>query len=251
MYFSNDHSEGESANARPPQANTVNPTIAQTEQPSASILESAQSEEPLEDETPNMDAVGEESFEDLMLRVYAGEADDDEQLRFWEELRKTDKIDGVIATLREEIDQNPEDVTGRMTLAQVYVTKLLSAPSGPERGLISEKSQELWGQVLELDPDNFEAQYRIAFSLSRYPDFLNRTDDAIQAYEKAIGIEGRIGSSEETAQAYVNLARLHQRGGDPASALEVLQRGVSSHPENEIIGSQLAKLNKGFVFESE
>ena len=191
------------------------------------------------------------SFEELMARVFAGEADDDEQLEFWEQLRTTNKLDGVIDSLRQQVDEDEEDVAGRMTLAQLYVMKLLSAPAGPERGLLAEKSQALWGEVLELDPDNFDAQYRIAFSLSQYPDFLNRTDDAIEAFEKAIAIEERVGASGETAQAYVNLARLHQKGGDPASALEVLERGMVAHPENEVMSGQLEKLKKGFVFESE
>lgn len=135
---------------------------------------------------------GEPSFEDLMARVFSGEASDEEQLEFWEQMQKTDKIDGVIDSLQEQVDADAEDVTGRMTLAQLYVMKLLSAPNGPVRGLLSQKAEGLWEHVLELEPDHYEAQYRIAFSLSQYPDFLNRTGDAIEAFEKAIAIEERI-----------------------------------------------------------
>ena len=117
--------------------------------------------------------------------------------------------------------------------------------------LLAEKAQALWAEVLAQEPDHFEAQFRIAFSLSQYPDFLNRTDDAIAAFEKAIEIEERIGASPETAPAYVNLARIHQKSGDPASALEVLERGAEAHPNHEGIGGQLEKLKRGFVFEGE
>jgi hypothetical protein len=191
------------------------------------------------------------SFETLMSRVFAGEASDDEQLEFWEQVRKTDQIDGIISDLQTQVEADPDDVTGRMALAQLYVFKLLSAPDGPERGLLAGKAEAVWGEVLELDPDSFEAQYSIAFSYSQYPDFLNKTGEAVEAYENAIAIEGRIGPSEETAAAYIDLARLHRKTGDPASALEVLERGATAHPDHAAIREQLDKLKRGFVFEGQ
>ena len=191
------------------------------------------------------------SFREMMAKLFQGEASEDEQLKFWEEARTGSHLTEVIAELEKVVGEDSEEISARMNLAQAYTVKLLGVPSGPEKGIYAAKAEQLWRDVLELEPDHYEAQFSIATSLSRYPAFLNRTGDAIAEFEKAIVIQEQPGSEIENPNAYLELHRLQLRDSDPAGALQTLERAVQRHPDHEEIGVQLEKLNSSFVFETE
>ncbi|MEZ5323842.1 MAG: hypothetical protein R3F19_02065 [Verrucomicrobiales bacterium] len=130
------------------------------------------------------------------------------------------------------------------------MAKVWSSPAGPEQGLWAGKAEGVWKEVLEIQPENWDAQRNIAFSYSQYPDFLNKTGEAIAEYEKVLTIQEAAPEPREGfANSYLEMARLQLKNGDPASALSTLERGTSAHPENAAITEQLNVIHSSYTFE--
>ena len=190
-----------------------------------------------------------EDFRAMMTKILRGQASQDEQLQFWEQARTSGHLAEVITELEEEVAGDEGAISARMDLAEAYTIKLLGVPAGPEKGLYAAKAEGLWKEVLKLEPNHYAAQYSIASSLSRYPEFLNRTGDAINEFEKAIAIQEQDGSEVDNPNAYLELSRLHLRDSNPVAALETLERAARRHPDNEDIGAQRDKLHSTYTFE--
>ena len=192
-----------------------------------------------------------DGFREMMEKQFRGELSQDEQLKFWEEARTSNHLAEVISGLEEVVAADDQEIAARMNLAQAYTVKLLGVPAGPEKGIYAAKAEKLWREVLEVEPDHYEAQYSIATSLSHYPPFLNKTGEAIAEFEKSIAIQEQPGSEITNPNAYLELSRLQLRDSDPASALQTLERAQQRHPEHAEIGAQLEKLKSTYVFEGD
>ena len=104
--------------------------------------------------------------------------------------------------------------------------------------------------MLETDPDNWEAQRNIAFSYSQYPDFLNKTGEAITEYEKALAIQEAADEPRSRfANSYLELSKLHLKNGDPSNALATLEKGAAIHPDNADLAEQLRVISSSYKFE--
>ncbi|MEM7386281.1 MAG: hypothetical protein AAF514_15170 [Verrucomicrobiota bacterium] len=244
-----DRNPTEPESPAPPEKTVAQPNTPPTDQPNPKSLLTTppKSESPGEPTTNKVDP----EFADLMERVFSNEATEDEQIRFWEKARTGRQLSAVIKQLEGEVAREGEDVDRRMNLADAYLAKLLGVPDGPEKGLWAGKAMEVWKEVVELDPDQWKAQRSIAMSLSQYPDFLNKTGAAIEAYEKTLNIQSRAEPRGEFALTYLELSRLHRKNGDPASALQVLEEGVAAFPDNGDLGKQLETMQSSYVFEEE
>lgn len=183
--------------------------------------------------------------------VLKGEVSEDEQLAFWQAVKSGDKLDQLIDELKGANTASPGDVQSRLDLGLAYVAKIWSMPDGPEKAIWAGKAEGVWKEVLALEPANWEAQRNIAFSYSRYPDFLNKTGDAISAYENTLALqEAAPQPHKEYANSYLELARLQVKIGDPGSALSTLQRGAAAHPDNTSIAKQLDVIKSAYKFDT-
>lgn len=178
----------------------------------------------------------------LQKKVFSGKATPEEQQRFWELARTTGIVGELMKQLEDDVETNPGDNDLRMNLAQAYIAKLLSIPGGPEQGVWAMKAEKQWKAVLERDPDHWDARYSLAFSWSMYPEFLNKTPDAIKEFEKVREVQERQTPQAKHAQTYVQLAILYRRQGNTKGAREVLQAGAERHPDDAGIQKALASM---------
>ncbi len=217
-----------------------NTTRANTPSPQASVRKNMSEDAelvPLEIadiEETSLDRLSAQYCE-LLNKVLSGKASEDEQLAFWNKMRTSPEIDTIIDEQERQTPKDSGDIQGHMNLAKLYCAKLLSASSGLEKGLWAEKAEKRWQAVLEIDPNHWSAQHSVAFSLSQYPDFLNKTGEAIDEYEKLVAIQRELPPEPRHAQTYLELYRLYQKVGDPATALEVLEEGLELFPENKLL----------------
>ncbi|NCF88803.1 MAG: hypothetical protein GWQ08_25325 [Verrucomicrobiaceae bacterium] len=122
-------------------------------------------------------------------------------------------------------------------------------PAGPAQGIWAGKAQVLWEEVLETDPENWDAQRNIAFSYSQYPDFLNKTGAAITEYEKTLAIqEAAAEPRSRFASSYLDLAKLHLKNGDPNRSLSTLEKGTATHPDKTDLAEQLRVMSSSYKF---
>jgi tetratricopeptide (TPR) repeat protein len=186
-------------------------------------------------------------FTDLLGRVLSGAGDvsQEDQARFWEAARSTGYVDALLGELTASVEENPEDVTARLGLADAYVAKLLTVPAGPERGVWGGKAEEQWRTALELDPRSWDAQFRLAENFSYYPEFLNKTGEAITGLERARGLQEEIVVEPRHAKTYLLLFRLYARDGRQDEALAALRDGLARHPDNKELVAALAAAGEG------
>lgn len=185
-----------------------------------------------------------DEFVALLGPVLAGSSDvsPEEQARFWETARSSGYVDELVDELETSIARDPSDVGTRLELADAYVAKLLTVPAGPERGVWGMQAETQWKAVLELDPRSWDAQFRIAESLSYYPEFLNKTGEAIVGLEEARRIQEETVSEPRHAQTYLLLSRVYARDGRTEDALAALRDGLLRHPGNEELARALADM---------
>ncbi len=165
-----------------------------------------------------------------------------DQEEFWLLARTTGLLDEGIEDLRAQVEADPGDDGARMLLADAYVAKLLTVPIGPERGIWGERAEVEWQTILEHNPQHWEAQYVLAYNYSMYPDFVAKTDEAIEGFERAVQIQESAAHRPERAQTYVQLARMYEKKRQLDKAREVLDRGAARHPGNEAIAAAIERL---------
>ncbi len=194
-------------------------------------------------EPPRGERISPADFRALLPKVLRstldGTATEAEQQRFWQATRTTRLVDDTIEHLETQVEAHPHDTQARMELADAYVAKLLTVPAGPERGIWGMRAEKQWEDVVKQDPDHWDAQYTLAFNYSMYPAFLNKTDEAIEGFERALRIQERVPAKPQHAKTYVQLARMYGRKGDTKKAREILELGQIHHPEDKEITAAL------------
>lgn len=230
---------------------TANP--AQTSSPDEHPTKSSAIRKPAAANHPQDHAIADTTseFASQIRSVLKKEVSEDEQLAFWQAVKSGDKLDRLIGELQQTTAAATDDVDSRLTLGLAYVAKIWSMPDGPEKAIWAGKAEGVWKEVLAVQPQNWEAQRNIAFSYSRYPDFLNKTGDAITEYEHTLDIqEASPQPRKEFADSYLEMARLQVKTGDPGSALSTLERGAAAHPDNASIAKQLEAIKRSYKFET-
>lgn len=204
------------------------PKAAATEARTVEDLSDPAVEVPVETEETG----AESELQMLLAKVWSGTASPDEQLEFWRQVRESDEINNYIKDLEQNTPLESVDIRAQMNLADLYVAKIYSSPSGPEQGLWAMKAEKRWRAVLEMDPNHWQAQNNVAFSLSQYPDFLNMTGASINEYEKLVTIQENMEPQPNHADTYLALYRLYEKRGDRGNAVDALKQGLEQFPSN-------------------
>ncbi|MEM7790850.1 MAG: hypothetical protein AAF546_05590 [Verrucomicrobiota bacterium] len=211
----------------------------------------AEAEEPIPVAVKRPSSPDPEEYLNMIERVFSGQASDQEQLAFWEEMRHSDQIDEFLNTLEANVSAFPYDIESKFNLAQVYMAKLHSGSMGPEMGVWASKAEQQWRDVLKIEPQNWDAQNALAEGLSWYPDTMNRMGEAISEYEKLISIQEVASPQEGFAESYLSLSQLYLRDGDPGGSLDSIERGLEVFPNDSSLLEQLASLNRKYAFTEE
>ncbi len=185
-------------------------------------------------------------WEELVEKTMGdGNATAEEQERFWKLVKSPGFADNLLAELEAAVAADPKDIDARMELSVGYVTKLFTVPPGPEMGTWAAKAEGEWTAIIALDDKHWDARNALATSYSRYPEFLNKTADAISGFEAVRRLqEGELAPEAKQAQVYTNLATLYLRQGNKAKAREALEAGSRRHPDDETIRKTLGTLGE-------
>jgi hypothetical protein len=232
-----------SVSAAPPRRTAQVPTAEQSPATKSSVVRKPVASSPPPKDQALADTPGD--FATQIRSVLSGEAGEDEQLAFWQAVKSGEKLDRLIGDLQQATSVAKDDVDSRLTLGLAYVAKIWSMPDGPEKAIWAGKAEGVWKEVLAVEPGNWEAQRNIAFSYSRYPEFLNKTNDAIAEYETTLALQEAAPEPRKGfADSYLEMARLQMRTGDSGSALSTLERGAAAHPDNTAITQQLEVIRR-------
>jgi tetratricopeptide (TPR) repeat protein len=183
-------------------------------------------------------------MQSLQDKVFSGKATSEEQARFWKLARTSGVVDEMMSTLEQSVKDDPYNNATRMQLSQAYVAKLLSIPGGPEQGVWAMKAETQWKTILEREPEHWDAQYSLAFSWSQYPDFLNKTPDAIKGFEKLRETQEGQTPNAKHGQTYLQLSILYRKQGNTKGARDILRAGADRHPDDKGIAKALESMGE-------
>jgi cytochrome c-type biogenesis protein CcmH/NrfG len=185
-------------------------------------------------------------WEDLIEKVMGGgDATPEEQQRFWALVRSEGFADALVKDLEAAVEADPKNIDARMELTSGYYTKLFTVPAGPEMGTWAAKAEVQLKEVLSLDANHWDARNSLATSYSRYPEFLNKTPDAIQEFETLRKQqESNLAPTAEQSGVYLNLGMLYMRQNNKEKAREALESGVRRHPDDEDLRRTLETLGE-------
>jgi len=183
---------------------------------------------------PPKDAAGDADFDALEKKVFAGEATADEQAKFWAALREKPEI---LADLMKEAEKtvadSPRDKEARRRLANLYLAKLMTVPDGMEKGLWSNKMIGVEKQILEIDPNDWDARFSVATNYSFWPEQFNKRPDAIKEFEACLKVQEQSTPDPKFAQTYLQLRNLYLKDGRTDEAKKMLDEGLRRFPDDE------------------
>lgn len=174
-----------------------------------------------------------EELRELGAKVLRDAATAEERERFFRLSKEDGLVDALTAAALASVDAEPESAAAHMQLADAYLLKLYSVPGGPEQGLWGERAEQEWKRVAEIDPEHWDARFRLAESWSYYPDVMNKTGDAVALFERLRQIQEARTPEPRHALVYGFLHRLYLRQGEREKAEEALAAGLRRHPEDE------------------
>lgn len=95
-------------------------------------------------------------------------------------------------------------------------------------------------RIIVLDPHHIKAYYRMGCLLTNQ----GKTEESIDCYVRALEMRDMKTLSDVTAAIYYNLGRLYNLRGDNVKAKQVVQEGVSLHPEYQPLKELLRAVDK-------
>jgi len=157
----------------------------------------------------------------------------------YEAVREAGRMDELLAAAMAHAQANPNDPEAQVELGMTYLQKLFGIGATPEAGQLAFAADEAFDRALELDPQNLQARFTKAVSLSNWPAFLGKTGEAIEHFEILVRQVEEAGSGKGYDQAYLFLGNMYQRIGENEKALSIWRQGLGWSPENEDLARQI------------
>ena len=101
------------------------------------------------------------------------------------------------------------------------------------------RAEKQWGDVLEQEPEHWEARYSRAIGQTFWPAFMGKQAEAIKNFETLIEQQERRTAQPGYASTYLLLGNVYSQQGKTEKAKEVWKRGLKQFPNNGDLKSKL------------
>src|SRR5581483_2418664 len=118
----------------------------------------------------------------------------------WLQLRESGQLDRVIAELKQRAASNPNAAEVPATLGEAYFMKIPGTTDYNQRGMLALQADQSFDDALQRAPDNWEAQFMKAMSLSYWPEGLNKGSEVIERFTALINQQEAQSPRPEFAQ---------------------------------------------------
>jgi tetratricopeptide (TPR) repeat protein len=164
--------------------------------------------------------------------------------QLFQELREAGRIDDYVAEIERLAAADPDDPQLKVRLGYAYLQKLFGMTSGPEAGTWAFKADATFGEALALDPENWEARFLKAVSLSNWPPFLGKGPEAIDHFETLIEQQESLPPRPEFAETYLFLGNVLFANGKAAEAQETWRDGLALFPDSSELRAAIERAEK-------
>ena len=175
------------------------------------------------------------AFEKLLDPELKGDARE----ALWKQIRDAGLLDEVIARMEAFAKARPNDAGAQVALGVAYLQKIFEVGNGPEAGVWATKADQSFDAALVINPQQWDARFAKAISLSFWPPMFGKQAEAIQNFETLITQQEGKPSKPEYAQTYLWLGNLYLQQGKSDQARETYNKGLSQFPGNEELEKQL------------
>ena len=177
-------------------------------------------------------AAAAEEFDVETVLAFLGddEADWLAKEEMWQKLREDGNLDAVIDQFEGLAAEDPANPDLQVDLGYAYIQKIQDVGNSPLAGKWAAMADEAFDNALEINPDHWDARFTKAISLSHWPDFTGKKNEAITQLETLMKIQGDLPSEPHHAQTYVVLGNLYSGQGKADLALQTWQAGLDLFP---------------------
>lgn len=168
--------------------------------------------------------------------------DFDERSQLLRRIRAAGLSEAVLEALIEAAEERPHDAALQLVLGEAYLDKVFEVGNTPEAGMWAMKADAAFDQALAADPAHWDARFTKAVSLSNWPPFLGKQNEAIRQFETLVQQQGSSAANPSFADTYLILGNLYQQTGRPDEALRVWRLGAGLFPGRQDLRDQIAAI---------
>lgn len=164
-----------------------------------------------------------------------------EASELWAEAAAQGQLHELLAAMEERLADEPESAGKHYDRARAYYAAARALPSNSD-GNWWVDSNNAYNQVLELDPEHWDARYEKARNMAFWPVAYGGQAEAIRHFEILTRQQEARSSEPRFAQTYVWLGNLYDQQGRTEDARAAWTRGLSFYPDNGWLKEKLATL---------
>ncbi len=180
-----------------------------------------------------------EDADEAFAALFAEGLHFDERSALWRRIHEAGLADAVLEAIEEYADLNGADPQAQLVLGEAYLAKVFEVGNGPEAGTWAMKADAAFDAALQADPSHWESRMTKAVSLSNWPPFLGKQNEAIRHFEILVDQQGSA-ALPHYADTYLILGNLYQQTGRAEDALRVWQQGAGLFPGRQDLLDQIA-----------
>jgi tetratricopeptide (TPR) repeat protein len=166
-----------------------------------------------------------------------------EKQEMWKQLREAGQLDDVIEALKQGVKDNPDSAEYQAALGEANLQKAgeVSKNGGAmnELGILGMTADQSFDAALKIDPQNWDAQFFKAVSMSYWPAELNKGDEVLQRFSNLINQQANQPEQPEFALPYVALGQEYQKLGQSDNALQTWQAGAAKFPNDNTLQQKI------------
>jgi tetratricopeptide (TPR) repeat protein len=170
-----------------------------------------------------------------------------EKQALFNDLRKNGQLNDVIAELKQEAQENPNNVEIPTTLGEAELNEIRSlidnggmAANHDQIGILAMQADQEFDAALQMDPQNWEAQFVKASSMSYWPSNPQTDSEVVQRLTSLIDQQDTMSPNPAFAQTYLTLGNEYQKLGQTDKAQATWALGAQEYPNDSSLQQKIA-----------
>jgi tetratricopeptide (TPR) repeat protein len=148
------------------------------------------------------------------------------------QLKKLGELDAAIAELKQRTLENPNDAEIQTALGEAIMAKFPVADFN-EAATLGLQIDQSFDAALKNDPNNWQAQYEKAHSMSYWPDVAgDKGPEIIQRLSGLVDQQEALPPQPQFAKTYILLGEQYKKAGQTDQALATWQLGLQKFPND-------------------
>lgn len=169
---------------------------------------------------------------DLFAQLQAGNLSEEARRALWREAKESGELNQLLAMFEQRAKDNPNSAEAQLAYGNACLERLFAGAQGPEAGIWASKADKAFDAALVADPTNWDARFTKAVSLSNWPAFLGKQNQAIAEFQTLIAQQEQGPAQPQYVSTYTILGNMHLQMGNKDKALAVWNQGLALFPND-------------------